>query len=375
MSEVGIDYTPAYEQGGGIGRYVRELVAALLQTPDEFHYRLLVAGTRNAALPFSATSRFTWHPNPITPRWWARIWHRAQVPIRVEALIGHVDLFHATDFVLPPLRTRSLLTVHDLSFVRVPDAASPALKQFLDTVVPRSVRRADHILADSIATKQDLIELYGTHDEKITVLYSGVDSRFASVTDAAALVAVRKKYRLPTSPYIFSVGTVQPRKNYERLVRALAVLRSQGVDVDLVIAGGRGWLEDGIYRAVGETKMDDHVHFAGFVDDGDLPALYSAAVVTAVPSLYEGFGIPVLESMACGTPVLTANVSSLPEVAGDAALTITPTDLDAMVDALRRLIADNTLRTTLIQRGFERSKLFSWQSAADQLRGVYRSLL
>lgn len=375
MSEIGIDYTPAYEQGGGIGRYVRELVASLLQQPDAFHYRLLVSGAKRETLPFPATSRFSWHPNRITPQWWARIWHRARVPFPVEALVGRVDLFHATDFVLPPLRARSLLTVHDLSFVRVPDAASPSLRQFLDAVVPRSVRRADHILADSIATKRDLIELYGTPDEKITVLYSGVDTRFAPVADLAMLNAVRAKYQLPDAPFIFSVGTVQPRKNYERLVRALAVLRDSGMDVQLVIAGGRGWLEDGIYRAVRETKLDEYVRFAGFVDDADLPALYSAATVTAVPSLYEGFGIPVLESMACGTPVLTSNVSSLPEVAGDAAISVTPTNLDEMVDGLQRLITDAALREVLIQRGFERTKSFTWQFAANQLRGVYRSLL
>jgi glycosyltransferase involved in cell wall biosynthesis len=241
-------------------------------------------------------------------------------------------------------------------------------------VVPRSVRRADHVLADSTATKNDLIELYDTPPEKITVLLSGVDARFTHVDDVTARQAVREKYHIPGRPYILAVGTMQPRKNYERLIQALARLRAQRHDVDLVIVGGRGWLEDPIYETIRTTDMRDHVHFTGFADDADLPALYSEAVCVAVPSLYEGFGIPVLEGMACGTPVVTANVSSLPEVAGDAALTISPTDLDALTDALERLLTDSALRTELIRRGLERVKQFTWEASALQLLRVYAFL-
>jgi glycosyltransferase involved in cell wall biosynthesis len=238
-------------------------------------------------------------------------------------------------------------------------------------VVPRSVRHADHILADSTATKNDLIELYDTSPEKITVLLSGVDARFKRVEDTPVRQAVREKYRIPERPYILSVGTVQPRKNYGRLIQALARLRARGHDVDLVIAGGRGWLEDPIYETIRTTKMNDHVHFTGFADDADLPALYSEAACVAIPSLYEGFGIPVLEGMACGTPVVTSNVSSLPEVAGNAALTVSPTNLDALTNTLEQLLTDTTLREELIKRGLERVKQFTWQASAEQLRHIY----
>ncbi|MCK6578022.1 MAG: glycosyltransferase family 4 protein [Anaerolineae bacterium] len=372
---VGIDYTPAHEQGGGIGRYVRELTAALAESPEEFRFSLFAAGAVGCASPFANHPRFTWHPTRLTPQWWARIWHRLRLPIPIEAIVGNVKLYHATDFVLPPVQARSLLTVHDLSFVRVPATASPPLKRYLDRVVPRSVLRADHILADSAATKDDLIELYGTPSSKITVLYSGVGSRFSPTKDSHIRRMVLEKYHLPDRPYILSVGTVQPRKNYARLVRAVAVLRERGIDIDVVIAGGRGWLEDSIYQAVDETMMTEHVHFAGFVDDVDLPALYSAALVTALPSLYEGFGIPILESMACGVPVITSNVSSLPEVGGDAAVTISPTDLDSIIDGLQRVLEDQSLRDQMIARGFSRAAQFSWRSAAAHLRQVYRSLL
>lgn len=377
MARIVIDYTPAYEQGGGIGRYVRELTAALARldvSPDDT-YRLFVAGLNDKPLPPLPT-HFVWRATRLTPRWLARIWHRASLPLPVEVLTGRADLYHATDFVLPPTlpTTRTLLTVHDLSFVRVPEAASPRLKAYLDAVVPRSVRRARHILADSQATKDDLIALYDVAPDKITVLLSGVDMRFQPVSSDLS-VTIRRKYRLGDRPYLLSVGTVQPRKNYGRLIEALAALRARGHDLALVIVGGRGWLEDPIYATLHATGMQDYVHFTGFADEDDLPALYSGALCCALPSLYEGFGIPVLEAMACGVPVVTSNLSSLPEVAGDAALLIDPYNLDALIDALARLVTDDTLRATLIANGLARARQFTWDASARHLRQVYTQLL
>ncbi|MFQ3568063.1 MAG: glycosyltransferase family 1 protein [Aggregatilineales bacterium] len=376
-ARIGIDYTPAQEQGGGIGRYVRQLVTALARLDQTNEYRLFVAGTSESTLPPAPGSNFEWAAVPVSARNFARLWHRLHLPLPVELFTGHVDLYHATDFVLPPLlaSTRSLLTVHDLSFVRVPEATSPRLKAYLDRVVPRSVHRADHVLADSQATKDDLVALYAVPPHKITVLLSGVDPRFKPVNDPETLADVRQKYFLPERPYILSVGTVQPRKNYGRLIEALARLRAAGRSIDLVIVGGRGWLEDPIYAAIQRAAVHDYVHFTGFADDADLPALYSAAACVAVPSLYEGFGLPVLEAMACGTPVVTSNVSSLPEVAGDAALTVPPTDLDALTSALERLLDDESLRSALIGRGLERIKFFTWERAAQQLLEIYITLV
>jgi glycosyltransferase involved in cell wall biosynthesis len=377
LPTVAIDYTPAYEQSGGIGRYVRQLVAALAEQDEETNYRLLVAGAKSDGLPLAPGRNFTWKPVRFTPQWLARIWHRARLPLPVEMFVGDVKLYHATDFVLPPTlsKTKTILTVHDLSFVRVPEAASPGLKAYLDKVVPRSVQRSDHVLADSQATKNDLIELYDTPPAKIDVLLSGVDARFHRIDDASVLLVTRSKYRLGNRPFIFSVGTVQPRKNYSRLIHALARLRSLGYDVSLVIAGGRGWLEDPIYETVRATGMREFVHLIGFVDEADLPILYSAATCTAFVSLYEGFGFPILESMGCGTPVLTSTVSSLPEVAGDAALLVDPHDLDAITYALQRLIDDLDLREILINKGLARVKQFTWAASARHLKQIYAQLL
>lgn len=376
MPTIAIDYTPAYEQGGGIGRYVREMVAALALQDTETAYRLFVAGASTTRLPSPISSNFDWRPTRISPRWFARIWHRARIPLFVETFTGSVDLYHATDFVLPPTRpkTRTLLTVHDLSFVRVPEAATPKLKAYLDVVVPRSIHHADCVLADSQATKNDLIELYRISPEKIIVLLSGVDARFKPVSDDDSR-QVREKYRLGDTRYILSVGTVQPRKNYVRLIQSVSQLRRQGHDLHLVIAGGRGWLEDPIYAAINSEKMQDYVHLIGFAEETDLPALYTAAECFAFPSLYEGFGLPILEAMGCGTPVVTSNISSLPEVAGDAALIVDPYSVDHLTNALRQLVDNTALRQSLIVKGRQRARTFTWEKSAQQLRQIYTDLL
>jgi glycosyltransferase involved in cell wall biosynthesis len=376
MAVIGLDFTPAYEQGGGIGRYVRELTHALAEHV-QFSYRLFVSGVPRGTPGEPPAPNMSWAATPVTPAWLARLWHRARIPFPIQGFTGHLDLYHATDFTLPPVwpHIPTVLTVHDLSFVRVPEAASPSLRAYLNRVVPRSVARASHILADSEATRQDILTLYGTPAEKVTVLYSGVDARFRRVADAAELAAIRMRYHLPDKPLLISVGTVQPRKNYSRLIEALASVRRRGLDVDLLIVGGKGWLDGPIYETLRSTQMEPHVHFTGFAREDDLPALYSLASATVLPSLYEGFGLPVLESMACGTPVVTSNVSSLPEVAGTAGLLVDPLNTDDIAHAIERVLTEDSLRERLSSDGFARAKDFSWSRSAAQLVELYTRLL
>ncbi len=372
---IAIDYSAALTQGGGIGRYTRELIAALARDDLETLYVLFAAQQTPSSVPALPGPNFRWATTRLSTEWLARLWHRARLPLHVERWTGPISLLHSPDFTLPPVRrgTRTLLTVHDLSFVRTPEAATPGLRAYLNAAVPRSVRHADHVLADSLATRQDLIELYQTPPGKISVLYSGVDQRFRPITDRLALQQVRDRYEIGDVPFVLSVGTIQPRKNYERLIEAFR--RSAISDLQLVIAGGKGWLDHSIYQQVSAAGMEDRIRFVGFVEDGDLPALYSAAHVFAFPSLYEGFGLPVLEAMACGVPVITSNVSSLPEVVGDAAVSIDPFDVDALAQALERVTHDTVLRRRLAQQGLERASQFTWENAARQLREHYRTLL
>lgn len=374
---IGIDYTAAYEQGAGIGRLVRQLIHALAVEDSTTPYKLFVAGAASAQLPPAPGANFRWYPTRVTPRWFSRLWFRARLYWPIEFFIGSVKLYHATDFTLPPTfpGTKTILTVHDLSFVRSPDTLPHALKTYLDHAVPWSVTRASHVLADSQATKDDLIELYGTPAEKITVLLSGVDARFEPISDSGRIQAVRAKYKIPDGPYIFSIGTVQPRKNYPRLVQALHQLGKNFSHVNLVIAGGKGWLDSPIYDTIRRSGMTERVHFTGFADDRDIPALYSAATLTAYPSLYEGFGFPIVESMACGTPVITSNVSSMPEVAGNAAILVNPYDVDALSDGIRVLLTDTSLRATLIERGLQQASRFTWQKAALELKEIYQRVM
>jgi glycosyltransferase involved in cell wall biosynthesis len=373
VTRIAIDYTSAIQQRAGIGRYTRHLVTALAALDHATNYVLFSAGHDPSPPPWPAN--FTRCELPISDRYLSIIWQRLRLPVPIELFTGRVDVFHSPDFVLPPLiRARKVLTVHDLSFIRYPECSSPALLQYLIRSVPPSVRRADYLLADSLSTKQDLIELLGIPEERITVVYAGYDPRFnqqPQVNDQAILSQHGIK-----DPYILGLGTLQPRKNFSTLIRAYNQLaREHQILHKLVIAGGKGWLYDDIFDTVKELGLEERVLFTGFVDDEHLPALYRGAELFAFPSLYEGFGIPIIEAMGCGTPVVTSTSSSLPEVAGDAALCVNPHDSTALTDAMWRSLSDTTLRQTLRQRGLERVKLFSWENAASTLLKVYRKAL
>ena len=372
---IGFDATAAVSQGAGIGRYTRELLRALAEADSANCYRLFYA-SRTVPYPLPPlAANFRVTHLPFHDIWLARVWQRAQAPLPAEWITGRIDLFHSPDFTLPPVRrgTRTLLTVHDLSFVRDPASAAPGLRGYLEVVVPRSVARADHILADSAATRADLVELYQTPPEKVSVLYCGVHPAFQPVRDPPALAEVRARYGLGSAPFILAVSTLQPRKNYARLIQALARLPDR--EVRLVIAGGKGWLFEAIFAEVERLGLGGRVVFPGFVADGDLPALYSAARLLAYPSLYEGFGLPMLEAMACGTPVVASTASCLPEVAGGAALLASPTDVDELAAALDRALTDEALRLDLVARGHSRAGEFTWDRSARQLLATYHRLM
>lgn len=373
MTRIAIDYTSAIQQRAGIGRYTRHLITALAALDHTTHYVLFSAG--RDPLPPAWPANFTRRELPISDRYLSIIWQRLRLPLPVELFTGRVDVYHSPDFVLPPLiRARKVLTVHDLSFIRYPECSSPALLQYLVHSVPPSVRRADYLLADSLSTKHDLIELLGIPEERVTVVYAGYDPRFHPQAQAKDR-AVHEQYGI-RGPYILGLGTLQPRKNFCTLVRAYnQLVYEHHIPHKLVIGGGKGWLYNDILTTTQELGLEERVVFPGFVADEHLPALYRGAELFAFPSLYEGFGIPILEAMGCGTPVVTSNTSSLPEVAGDAALCVDPQDSAALADAIWQVLSDDTLRQTLRQRGLERVKLFTWEKAAIALLEVYRRAL
>ena len=377
-----IDYTPAIRQRAGIGRIIRGQIKALCQLqrqlqPD-WDIRLFVVGPVQAQDQTEAP--LSLHTTPVNERNMVRLWHRLNVPWpRVEQFTGGpLTLFHATDFVLSPNNAHhKLVTVHDLAFHFYPDAAMPTLYRYLNVVVPRSIQRADHLLADSHHTARDLQDVWQIAPERITVVQGAVDhEHFQPVRDPQRLTAIRQRYAIGDQPFILGLSTLEPRKNFVRLIEAFAVAKErENLPHRLIIGGSKGWLYDEIFAKVTELRLTNDVHFPGYIDDADLPALYSAAEFFAYPSLYEGFGLPILEALACDTPVLTANNSCLPEAGGSGAIYVDAEDVESIAAGIMTLVTDSSLHTQLRTAGRTHAQQFTWERSAMQLLHAYQTVL
>jgi glycosyltransferase involved in cell wall biosynthesis len=269
--------------------------------------------------------------------------------------------------VLPLVHPRhSLVTVHDLGYLYFPGAHPPRQRWYLDRSTRWHVRAAAHLIADSVATKRDLIERYQARPDRISVAYPGLDPAVNRVDDPNEISRVKAKYRI-TGDYLLYLGTIQPRKNLSHLIEAFALAPCS---LPLVLAGKHGWYSDQLMK-----EVNDRALFTGYVEAQDKSALLSGAKAFVFPSLYEGFGFPVLEAMACGTPVLCSNTSSLPEVAGDAALQIDPLNVESIAAGLNRITTDDNLRRTLIERGYAQAQRFTWQACADVVLNAFDRIL
>ncbi|MBC7222665.1 MAG: glycosyltransferase family 4 protein [Anaerolineae bacterium] len=374
-----MDFSAALHQRAGIGRYARSLVRTALARDEVNRYTLLhtrASPEVRQRLAQSMPARARFLQLPLGHRWFALLFHRWWLPLPLTALVGHWDVYHSPDFVLPRLRGgRTLVTVHDLSFLRVPQFADPNLRRFLTRAVPRSVRQADVILADSAATRDDLVELLRVPQERIRVVHAACDPHFRRVEDPQTLGRVRRRLGLP-SRYILSVGTLEPRKNFDGLVRAYGHLLSirPHTEEDLVLVGRPGWLYEGIYQAVTEAGLGERVHILTDVADEDLPAVLSMATLFSFPSWYEGFGLPPLEAMACGVPVVASDRGSLREVLGEAACRVSPDDSQGIALAMATLLDDEAARKALAACGLAQAARFDWGRSAEALLEIYGAL-
>ena len=374
--QIAIDYTPAIAQTAGIGRYARDLVAALGALDSENGYTLFSAMDIDPgnpvihSLPIGQNMQL--RVVPLGERLLTRIWHRARLPLRAEMLTGPAHLFHALDFTLPPTRMRRVVTIHDLAFLTHPQFAVPSLATYLGRAVPRAARAADAIITVSEDTRQTLLRRLPDLDPtRVITVPLGVGAPFAPCPDLARMRALSARLHL-TRPMVLSVGTLEPRKNYPNLIRAFAeARRMRGGPQQLVLAGRRGWRSESIFATIEELGLSDVVTIAADLDDGDLVALYTLADVVAQVSYTEGFGLPALEAMRCGTPVVVSDGGALPEVVGDAALVVHPTDPGEIAHALHQAITDQALRRALLQRGHARAAQFTWAATAERTLQVY----
>ena len=350
----------------GIARYVTLLAQGLAKIEGPERY-VVLRSRRGEQAPFGLPGRLCLTPPHHRLERWA-------LPLELLAR-GQPSLLHSVDHVAPAWGPwRSVVTLHDLAFLVYPKTHTPSSRAYY-AATGQSARRAERVIAVSQRTASDAVRLLGVDPARIRVIYEAADPSFVPrPRQDLAPVAARLEVDAQR-PYVLFVGTLEPRKNIPLLIEAFARVRSEHPQLQLVLVGGRGWLDAPIFAAHDRSGVGSSAHFVGWLEARDLAVLYSQAAVFVLPSLYEGFGLPVLEAMACGAPVVCSNAGPLPEVAGDAALLLTPEEPDAWAEAIKRVLGDSQLSADLRARGMRRAELFSWERTAQATREVYREAL
>lgn len=360
---IGIDARLTYYRAGGISTYITRLIEALERL--DFAHPYTVFHSRKAQA--SLVTRFR------RADLWTPCHHRLErVALSVELTRFNLDLLHSPDFI-PPLRgaRRHVITVHDLNFFYYPQYLTAESLRYYNGQIGAAVKQAEHIFADSDATKRDLIAMLGVPADKITVHMLGVDESFQP-PPTAEIARVRAALTLPPE-YLLYVGTFEPRKNIAGLIEAYALLPADAPP--LVLAGKRGWLFDETMARVGQLRLHERVLWRENIAQADLPALYGGAALLVTPSFYEGFGLPALEAMACGTIPVVSDRGSLPEVVGDVGLQVNPDDPADIARALLYALNDAAWRAEHREKGLRRAATFQWDNTARIVLSVYTALL
>ncbi|MBI4498237.1 MAG: glycosyltransferase family 4 protein [Chloroflexi bacterium] len=356
----------------GVGKFLAALLVHLQAADPENRYTVFTGPLPpEAHLPAQENFRFVATRYSTASPLRRILWEQLAQP--VELLRRGVDVLHAPVNVLPlACPCPAVLTIHDLSFLVYPDRLPRARQRYLTLLTRWSAQRARLVLTVSAHTRQDVVRLLGVPEERVRVVYPGVDPALGPARPQA-VAEFRRRRGLPDR-FILYLGTLEPRKNLPTLIRAYDRLRRAGCDHALVLAGGRGWMDDDIFRLVDDLDLGDRVCFPGYVPEEELALWYSAADLLVYPSVYEGFGLPPLEAMACGTPVIVADRSSLPEVVGDAGITFPPERADALADAIAEALADPARREALRAAGLCRAQQFSWSRTAQGVFAAYREV-
>jgi glycosyltransferase involved in cell wall biosynthesis len=352
----------------GIHQYIAQLLRHLPLVDSDTHYVIYTRATAEFAERAGfqlASSRW-----PTDQRIIRILWEQSAWPLL--AARDKLDLLHSMAFVTPVLgRIPTIVTVYDLSFVHFPEKFPASQRRYLRSQTARSVSSARRVITISEASRKDLHRFFAVPMDRIDVILPGVESHFRPLPDSD-VAEFRQRNGLPER-FVLHVGTLQPRKNIPLLLDALARLQRQ--DVDLVLAGAKGWFYDEVFRQVEELGLVSRVHFAGYVPDEDLPFWYNSAEALVFPSLYEGFGMPIVEAMACGTPVIAAETSSIPEAGGDAALYFDPSDSGDLAQQLTAVLDNKQMVREMRARGLAQAQRFSWQRAGIETARTYARVL
>jgi glycosyltransferase involved in cell wall biosynthesis len=363
--EIGIDASRlAVGQRTGTENYAYQVIRGLFRADRTNRYTLYFNGPPARGMFDALPPRWKVRAIPF-PRLWTHL------RLSLELLLHRPRVLFVPAHVVPLIHPRTVVTIHDLGYLFYPEAHRRFSRWYLQFSTRWSARQARRIIAVSAATARDIVKHTGVKADKIRVVHHGYDARFKHITDEAQIKAAKQRIGLlPSERYVLYVGTIQPRKNLVRLVEAWAKLGEDVAGYKLVLGGKPGWLYADIYARIRVLGLEGYVSLPGYIEDDDLPALYSGASLFAFVSLYEGFGLPALEALACGTPTLVSNTTSLPEIVGDAAILCDPEDVDSIANALHQGLTDERLRQRLQVAGPEQAARFSWQRCAEETLAV-----
>ena len=363
---IGYDATPLEAvQWSGVGQYTAQLLAALIARGDQRRYALLAGRRLNGHVPPGTLGQI----GPLLPN--RSAWMQIVLP-RILARLRPA-VCHFTNSIAPLFSPCPyVVTLHDMSLFLYAHTHPTKSLLVARSIIPSAAHRAQAIITVSHSARRDIIAVLKVPPEKVHVVYEAARPEYQVMPDTVVIEGVRRKYDLH-APFVLYVGTIEPRKNLGRLIQAFAQMRRRGRREHLLLVGQLGWKYGAMLRQIEALGLTDSVRLLGYVPDADLPALYNMARVFIFPSLYEGFGLPVVESMACGTPVITSNRSSLAEVGGNASLLVDPTRPEDMTDGLLRVLTDADLHDHLRAAGLARAAQFSWTRAADETTRIYET--
>ncbi len=360
--KIGIDASPIFHQRGGVGTHTLHLIENLLKLKSDHQFFLYSSRLSDESFPFLTQKNIQLiYGNKLYLRY--RIWKE------------RIDIVHGTNFRLPGYgRKGNIITIHDLALVKYPSFGKKFGGRFSFWRTKKRALRADRIIAVSKSVLEDIVQFIGAPEEKIKVIYNGVDPFYFPDDNQEVFLKIRQKFGIKKERYLLFTGTIEPRKNVKTVLKAFSRNKKIRKDFNLVLAGGKGWKNSDIQQFIIDEGLLEEVVITGYISREELRVLYSCASCFVFPSIYEGFGIPLLEAMACGVPVICSNSSSLPEVVGDAAITIDPHDIDGFSTGMEKIVEDEGLRKNMILRGFERVKHFSWEETAKKTLQVYEEV-